>query len=311
MGMSRLLGTGVQPKFNPSGRHDNRPAPWFRLVDMDMDLREAFDQGFGPEPVHPPVSERVEAGHRAMRRRHVAGAVVTVATAAVVGLGAVAVLGGGDSPSQLAADPTSGPTAEAAADWAEDELARFDSDGNLEVRPGVTVLERIDSPFPPSAGMDRSVGLALEGGGDVTWMLMTWNTDDDGYTSESGVAWAPGEAGSFTEWVTEQVRLQTTPTPEDNSAGYVEFAGDGSLVSSHGVQVLDQRHPVRLKNFTLGDEPTAAALLQGPDGKKWYVLVRDIDDVDVIAVPFKTGGPTLDDFLAYARTKYDEGVGLR
>src|SRR5215207_6176626 len=94
MGMSRLLGTGVQPKFNPSGRHDNRPAPWFRLVDMDMDLREAFDQGFGPEPVHRPVSERVEAGRRAIRRRRVAGAVVTVATAAVVGLGAVAVLGG-------------------------------------------------------------------------------------------------------------------------------------------------------------------------------------------------------------------------
>ena len=302
----------MQPKFNPSGWHDNRPEPWFRLVDMDMDLREAFDQGFGPEPAHRPVSERVEAGHRAVGRRRVAGTVLAAAVATVVGLGAVAVLGGaGNSPSQVAADPTAHPTT-VPSDWEdEDELARFDSGGNLEVRPGVTVLERIDSPFPPSAGMDRSVGLALGDEGDVTWMLMTWNTDDDGHTSESGVAWAPGADGSFTEWVTEQVRLQTTPTPEDSSAGYVEFAGDGSLVSSHGVQVLDQRHPVRLKDFTFGDEPTAAALLQGPDGKKWYVLVRDIDGVEVIAVPFKTGGPTLDDFLAYARTMYDEGVGLR
>jgi hypothetical protein len=279
---------------------------------MDVDLREAFDHGFGPEPVHRPVSERVEAGRRAIRRRRVAGAVVTVATAAVVGLGAVAVLGsGGDSPSPVAADPTADPTTVPSGWEDEDELARFDSDGNLEVRPGVTVLERIDSPFPPSAGVDRSVGLALDDQGDVTWMLMTWNTDDAGYTSKSGVAWAPSEDGSFTAWVTEQVRLQTTPTPEDDSAGYVEFAGDGSLVSSHGVQVLDQRHPVQLKDFSLGAEPTAAALLQGPDGKKWYVLVRDTDDVEVIAVPFKTGGPTLDDFLAYARSKYDEGVGLR
>src|SRR3954453_5287427 len=50
MGMSRLLGTGVQPRFHPSGGRDNRGGRWFRLVDMDLDLREAFHQGFGPEP---------------------------------------------------------------------------------------------------------------------------------------------------------------------------------------------------------------------------------------------------------------------
>jgi hypothetical protein len=30
-------------------------------VDMDLDLRDTFDQGFGPEPAHRPVSDRIEA----------------------------------------------------------------------------------------------------------------------------------------------------------------------------------------------------------------------------------------------------------
>ena len=129
---------------------------------MDVELREALTQGFGPEPDHRPLADRLEAGHRAVRRRRIAGAVVTVAVATVVGIGAVAVLGGGDAASQVATDPTSDPTVETAAGWDEGELARYDAEGNLEVRPGATVLDRIDSPYPPSAGMDRSVALDLE-----------------------------------------------------------------------------------------------------------------------------------------------------
>src|SRR5262245_19970217 len=188
---------------------------------MDVDLRDALEAGFGPEPSHRPTASRLEAGHRAVRRRRWVGAVGTVAAATVVGFAAVAVVGDdGSRPTHVATDPT--PT----------------------------------------------------------------NT--------------PAET--------------TTPsaTPEeDDSAGYIGFAPDGSLVSSHGVQILDQRHPVELKDFTFGDEPSGAALRQGPQGKKWYVLVRDIDGIEVIAVPFRTGGPDLDAFLEYATQKYASGVGLR
>ena len=46
-------------------------------------------------------------------------------------------------------------------------------------------------------------------------------------------------------------------------------------------------------------------------GKKWYVVVRDSGGLDVIATPFRTGGPDLDAFLDYAREKYASGEGLR
>ena len=159
---------------------------------------------------------------------------------------------------------------------------------------GVTVVDRVDEPYPPSAGMDHSVALALEYQGQESWLLLTWAQDRDGGQSASGAGMSEVPAdGSFRAWVDEQVRLAVTPKPEDDSAGYLDFADDGSLVASHGVEILEQAHPIRLKDFTLGDEPTGAALLQGPDGKKWYVVVRDVDGVEVIAVPFKTGGPNL------------------
>ena len=72
----------------------------------------------------------------------------------------------------------------------------------------------------------------------------------------------------------EQVRLNMTPTAEDDSAGYVTFADAGRLTTTHGVVILDQRPHPELKDFTSLGLPSAAAMLQGPDGKKWYVLVR-------------------------------------
>jgi hypothetical protein len=89
---------------------------------MDVELREALSQGFGPEPEHRPLVDRLEAGHRAVRRRRLAGAMVTVAVAAVVGAGAVAFLGdGGPAPSQVATEPATG--------WRDGEPARYDEQG--------------------------------------------------------------------------------------------------------------------------------------------------------------------------------------
>jgi hypothetical protein len=58
---------------------------------MDTDVRELFDQGFGPEPVLPPVRDHVVAGRRALRRRRVVvasvAAVIATATFAAAQLG--------------------------------------------------------------------------------------------------------------------------------------------------------------------------------------------------------------------------------
>lgn len=270
---------------------------------MDTDLREALSQGFGPEPPHRAVADRLEAGHRAVRRRRIAAAVVTVAVAGVVGVGAVAVLGeGGDAPSHVATDP--------ASSWDPDVLARYTTDGEVEVRPGVTVLQRIDAPLPAPGGAEhRSVALAVEADGTEHWLLLEW--DGPGFSATS--AFHPdGAFATLQDWVDDQVALQTDPADHGN-AEYVSFADDGSLVTTHGVQVLDQRHPVDLENFVeKATDRTAAALLQGPDGKKWYVLVREVyDEIDTQVVPFKVGGPDLGAFLRFATRAFASGEGLR
>jgi hypothetical protein len=270
---------------------------------MDMDLREALGQGFGPEPPHRPVHDRLEGGHRAVRRRRIATAIVTVAVAGVVGVGAVAVLGeGADAPSQVATDPASG--------WDPGVLARYTADGEVEVRPGVTVLQRIDAPLPAPGGAEhRSVALAVEADGAEHWLLLEW--DGPGFSATS--AFHPdGAFATLQDWVGNQVALQTDPADRGN-AEYISFADDGSLVTTHGVRVLDQRHPVDLENFVArGTDRTASALLQGPDGKKWYVLVREVyDEIDTQVVPFRVGGPDLEAFLRFAAQAFASGEGLR
>jgi hypothetical protein len=271
---------------------------------MDVELHESLTRGFGPEPPHRPVTDRLAAGQRAVRRRRLAGAAVTVAVASVVGLGATMVANGnGGGNDQVATDPTS-TTEPAVEPWQEGEVARYSDDGMVEVRPGVKVLHRINDPLGDPSDFNHSVALALEFRGSETWLILSWETDPNGGTSETA-AGGPVD-GTFADWVEQAVAAN-----EDNSGGYVEFADDGSLVASHGVTILDQRHPVPLKDFVLAGEPSAAALLQGPDGKKWYVVVRDSGGLDVIATPFRTGGPDLDAFLDYAREKYASGEGLR
>ncbi len=190
MGMSRLLGTGVQPRFHPSGWHDNRPAPWFRLVDMDVDLREAFDQGFGPEPEHRPVSERVEAGHRAVRRRRLAGTVLTVAVAAVVGIGAWPCSTAGHQPGRRRRPDH-----------------QRDTDADALGRRRTRALHRGRHPRDPAGG-DRvrrhrrpgrdpsadhhSVALDLQAPGGPMWLILDWRRDAGGPAVVSVRARGPG-----------------------------------------------------------------------------------------------------------------------
>jgi hypothetical protein len=279
---------------------------------MDVELREALTRGFAPEPPHRPVSDLVKAGHRAVRRRRIAGAVVAVATAAVIGVGATIVLDGEAGPDR-AADTTepAGPADSGRSTempWQDGELVRFTDDGELELGDGVTVLQRIDSPLPAKSG-ELSVALALEKNGTETWWLLQ-RYESGG---SSGASFHPGGAfASIQDWIDEQVQLRTDPESV-GKVDYLDFAPDGSLVSSHGVTILEQRHPIDLHNFV--NEPTdrtAAALLQRPDGEKFYVLVRDLDDhVDVQEVAYQNGGPDLDAFLLFAADSFANGDGLR
>jgi hypothetical protein len=279
---------------------------------MDLDLREAFDQGFGPEPSHRSISERIEAGHRAVRRRRLAGTVVTAVAAAAVGLGAAVVVPG-DSPegaSQVpggestATPPTTAPPEVA---WQDGELARYTPEGAVQLREGVAMLQRIDAPLPPDVAT-RSVALSLQHDGQETWWLLQW----DGPGSSASSSFHPGGAfATLADWVAEQVLLITHPE-QVGKVDYISFAEDGSLVSSQGVRILEQRHPIHLANFAGPRDRTAAALVRGPDDTKWYVLVREVDgEVDVQRVDYRNGGADLDSFLAIAMDAFANGDGLR
>ncbi len=136
------------------------------------------------------------------------------------------------------------------------------------------MVERVDSPYPPSAGMDHSVALDLEYQGEESWLLMTWTQYDDGSVSESG-AGASGSSGDFRDWVAQQVRRNMTPTPEDNSAGYIHFA-DGRFARRHPRQ-RDPRPGASIPTCPQASPPTAPASLprcsSEPDGKRFFVLV--------------------------------------
>jgi hypothetical protein len=113
--------------------------------------------------------------------------------------------------------------------------------------------------------------------GTETWLLLGWKIPSNDVPDLTVVSASPTDV-PLEGWVAG------IADPQD---GYLRFAPDGSLSStSPGVRILEQRHPVELKDFVLNGEPTAAALIEGLDGKKWYVVVRDIDGVEIIAVPF-------------------------
>jgi hypothetical protein len=278
---------------------------------MDLDLREAFHHGFGPEPPHPPVSERIEAGHLAVRHRRAVGTILTVAVATVVGLGTVAVLADGSngtSPVATEETPTSSPTPEAAG-WPGKRVVRIDDEGAVQIRPGATVLDRVDDPLPGADATHRSVAVAVTYEGEETWHLITWEGFPQGSASGENAS-GPGQAwDTFRDWVADQVRTAEPPLQDQDLVTF----GDGStLVAAPGVTIEQQTaHPDLPENFAPAGSRTAVALVRLDDGTRVWVLARDVDGFDTIPFPITARTDTLGKFLAFARTKYGEGVGLR
>lgn len=176
-----------------------------------IDLQERFDRAWAGEPAHLDVARRLADGHRRLRRRRTAiGAGV---------LGVVAVLGGATVTGTLPGFPdrvqvaASSPghhvrvatRAEAAA--LDPNLnAGYSTKGELFVRPGWRVTERIDAVYLGEA--DRAVALEIrEDGTDAgEWYFLSW----DAASGTSAVVrswpqanvgmtlreWAPDEAGN-------------------------------------------------------------------------------------------------------------------
>ena len=100
--------------------------------------------------------------------------------------------------------------------------------------------------------------------------------------------------------------------PDGGQDRYVTFADDGSLVARQGVQILEQRHPVELKNF-IGRPATARPPLCS---RTWTARSSTCWSATSTASrsstwDYASGGADLDAFLAVARTAYESGEGGR
>ncbi len=278
------------------------------------DLHEAFHQGFGPEPQHRPVSERVEAGHRAVRRRRLVGAVLTVAVATVVGVGAVALLGDGSRGTAPVATDSPSPSTTTSGLPAPD-LAHYTDDGTLVIDPSATVLTRIDNPLGVQAP-DDSVALDLLQGDQEYWTIVRVEVSDEGAYESVGQFTTPAdENATFADWV----RVQAEDTPSiPRGDDYipripVRFDQGENLVPVDGIRIVAQwPHPDLPESFAPTGARTAVALIEGRDGRRQWVLARDVDGFDVVKFPASRSGADVEAFLEFARAQYsDGGAGLR
>ena len=277
---------------------------------MDTDIRERLEQSFGDGPAQPPVEEQLAAGSRALRRRR--GAAAAAACAAVVALGAsYAVVTSGSSPStgsQVANDTTPSPSSVAAGPtWEDDTPVRY-VDGELQIRAGVVVHERLRNPLNLAAP-HGSDALDLTYQRERMWVLAQHDTKGFGYTaSEPSNGWA-----SFADWVADQAG--TAAPGDDGWPATVRLDGRGEVVAARGAEIVQRTdHPRLGPDFADAGTPTGAAVVTvAGDDASYFVVWRVVDgELDVITTPpGDVVGATFDELLTYARAQYASGEGLR
>lgn len=286
-------------------------------------LQEELDRCFGEGPALPPVDVHVVAGRRAVRRRRVGSTAVGVAATTVLvaswyavapGTPAGSELRGNDPAATTTANPASPtPTANPSAGsverpWSRGELIRY-VDGQLEVRPGVIVHERIENPYgyePPGL----SDALDVTWNGQRQWLMIEKGPRDEG-TSSSMSTPSNGWAG-FADYVADQVAAGEGPSgwPET-----FRLDDQGQVVPAPGTQVLNRTDDPRLgPTFAApGDVTGAAVVTVAGDPGRYFIVWRVIDGVlDVITTPPPDiVGASFDDLLSMARAQYASGEGLR
>ncbi|GAA1127922.1 hypothetical protein [Nocardioides aquiterrae] len=277
-------------------------------------LREELEESFAGEPAHRPVDQRIAEGHRALRRRRLATAAVACGVMTV--LGATWAIGSPgserDAGRMIATEPPA-PSGSAAptASWEDDTPVRY-LDGELQIRSGVVVHERIENPYDYQLPKD-SVALDLTYEGQRQWLIAETDTKGYGYSSSvPSNGWA-----SFRAWVDDQVAAAVGETG-DSHGGWpqtMRLAGTGEVDPTAGTEVLQRTDDPRLgPDFAPPGAKTGAAVVQvRATGRSYFVVWRVIDGkLDVITTPPRdVVGATFDELLTYARSQYASGEGLR
>lgn len=275
----------------------------------NLDLAERIDAAIGEAPTPLPLPrDRVAAGRRALLRRRLAVGAGALAVVAVVG--SAFALVGGDSETRV--DPASPPSAEADGTGSEPEPGRpsdpdadveLTREGELLVAEGVEVTRQVENPLgltPP----DYSLGIAYTRDGETTWALLE---------SSGSVTYDPARKAFATldDWLDEMVALETG----DVRLQLVEFGVGETLEPLPGVEIVDQTGEVNLSESFAGPRDRTAAAQVTYEGKRWFVLARQISGSPPEYFPTagRVGGQDLADFLDYASGQYTDsgGEGLR
>lgn len=284
------------------------------------DLRDEIDRSFGTGPALAPVEQRIAAGRRALVRRRIGGGVAALAAVAVVGTGVYAVAPGdpvGRGTGHVAVDPsptptptptpTPSPSGQPGGPWEDDIPVRY-IDGELQVRDGVVVHERIKNPYgyaPPRT----SDALDLTYQGERMWVIVDLGRNGYGLSSSSpSNGWA-----SFADYVADQVDGQTGG--EDGWPDTMELTADGRVVPTAGTTVHNRTDDPQLgPDFAPAGATTGAAVVTvAGDPHSYFLVWRVIDgQLDVLTTPpNEVTGATFDELLSYARAQYASGEGLR
>lgn len=269
---------------------------------MTTDIRDELDRSFGDGPTHRPLEAQLGAGHRALRRRRALAAATAVGVVVIAGSGyAVVGSGSGTTPDadrrQVAVEPSQAP-------WQRGELVRY-VDGELQVRPGVTVHEHLENPFGYRAP-DLSDGLDVTFRGQRTWVLADLTAEGPSvFAADPSNGWA-----SFEDWVADQVGQTGSGWPET-----MRLADNGRVVAAPGAEVVQRTDDPRLgDSFAPAGATVGAALVEvGGEPPSYFVVWRVLDGrLDVITTPPRdVVGATFDELLSYARAQYASGEGLR
>lgn len=166
----------------------------------DLDLRDAFESSFGPEPPLRSPDTAVRAGRSALMRRNLTLAGTTVAVAAVALLGATQLGGSPDATSGPVDRPTPTPTVSEQqrltdatnvdSSWRADcghsgqpSCARYtrlaapvgltDSGDLVRVSDDVQISQRVDDATPPAGGSRIVVEVITPASIHPTWWVLT------------------------------------------------------------------------------------------------------------------------------------------
>ena len=279
-------------------------------------LQQELERSFGDGPAHRPLEETLRSGRRTLRRRR--AGVAAGALAVLVSIGTVsAVVADGSGPrtsGEVVTEPSPSPSptpsdagTPASDPWGRGEKVRYSASGELEVRPGVEVHEHIENPFTYQSPQ-RSDALDITFRGRRTWLILElWRGDLRSSESTPSNGWA-----SFADYVADQAG---TTIERNGWPATVRLTAEGSVVPADGAEVLQRTDDPRLgDSFAPPGTPTGAALVRpAGEDQAYFVVWRVLDGtLDVLTTPpFEVVGSTFPELLAFARSQYASGEGLR